>query len=135
MNNSDPTSYNYDRIYNRPKINWKKILIYVSVFFALLCILNYSLNFLMISIKIKILAFILYFIICFTLNLKNLLIFFIKIYQKFAPISIRMNCRFEPSCSNYMIMAIEKYGVISGVKKGILRIKRCNVNNGGYDYP
>ncbi|MDR0391959.1 MAG: membrane protein insertion efficiency factor YidD [Planctomycetaceae bacterium] len=45
-------------------------------------------------------------------------------------------CRFEPSCSTYMILAIKKYGVLRGILKGIWRICRCNPYcNGGYDPP
>lgn len=38
-------------------------------------------------------------------------------------------CRFYPSCSDYAIMSLEKYGVIKGVKLSINRIKRCNPQN------
>jgi len=45
-------------------------------------------------------------------------------------------CRFEPSCSEYMIQAIHKYGPIRGTAKGIWRICRCHpFNPGGYDPP
>ena len=56
-------------------------------------------------------------------------------YKAFAPMSIRGECRFEPSCSTYMIMAINKYGLIVGIFKGIRRILRCHPPNGGVDYP
>lgn len=74
-------------------------------------------------------------IIYILLSLKKILIFFIHLYQHFAPDSLRLKCRFEPSCSEYMILAIQKYGVFKGVKKGINRLKRCKVENGGYDFP
>ncbi len=67
--------------------------------------------------------------------MKKVIISFIKLYQKTAPQSLRQSCRFEPSCSNYMILAIEKYGVIKGVWLGLKRISRCRVPNGGKDYP
>ena len=35
-------------------------------------------------------------------------------------------CRMEPSCSEYMILAVEKYGVMRGIIKGIGRIFRCH---------
>ncbi|KMT63982.1 membrane protein insertion efficiency factor YidD [Catenovulum maritimum] len=35
-------------------------------------------------------------------------------------------CNFSPTCSEYTAQAIEKYGVLSGVKLGIKRICRCN---------
>jgi len=59
----------------------------------------------------------------------------ILLYQKIAPKRIREACRFEPTCSNYMIMAIEKYGSIKGFWLGLKRLTRCHYPNGGYDYP
>ena len=43
-------------------------------------------------------------------------------------------CRFEPSCSQYMIDAVRKHGVARGVWRGVKRIGRCNpLGRGGYD--
>ncbi|MCL2154023.1 MAG: membrane protein insertion efficiency factor YidD [Leptospirales bacterium] len=56
-------------------------------------------------------------------------------YQKIAPKRIRESCRFEPTCSNYMIMAIKKYGSSKGSLMGFKRLLRCHYPNGGYDYP
>lgn len=67
--------------------------------------------------------------------LRYFLIGLVLLYKAFAPISVRGRCRFEPTCSTYMIMAIKKYGVLVGVIKGIRRIFRCKPPNGGVDYP
>lgn len=56
-------------------------------------------------------------------------------YKAFAPLSMRGECRFQPSCSTYMIMAINRYGLVIGITKGIRRILRCKPPNGGVDYP
>ena len=56
-------------------------------------------------------------------------------YKAFAPLSVRDRCRFEPTCSTYMIMAIKKYGLFIGVYKGIRRILRCRPPYGGVDLP
>ncbi|MBE5745144.1 MAG: membrane protein insertion efficiency factor YidD [Clostridiales bacterium] len=56
-------------------------------------------------------------------------------YKAFAPLSVRSRCRFQPTCSTYMIMAIQKYGFAFGVYKGIRRLLRCKPPNGGVDYP
>jgi putative membrane protein insertion efficiency factor len=45
-------------------------------------------------------------------------------------------CRFEPSCSEYMIQSVRKYGPILGVCRGVRRISQCHPwNAGGYDPP
>ena len=58
----------------------------------------------------------------------------IKAYQKTISRLIPPVCRFTPSCSQYMIDAIEKKGLMRGVAKGIGRILRCNPYfPGGHD--
>lgn len=43
-------------------------------------------------------------------------------------------CRFRPTCSEYAISALEKYGFIKGGFKAVWRIMRCNPwNKGGWD--
>ena len=66
---------------------------------------------------------------------KNFLIGTVLMYKAFAPLHIRHRCRFTPTCSTYMIMSIQKYGIVYGVIKGIKRIRRCTPPNGGEDYP
>jgi putative membrane protein insertion efficiency factor len=45
-------------------------------------------------------------------------------------------CRFEPSCSEYFIQAVHKYGPLRGACKGAWRIFRCNpFSQGGFDPP
>ena len=60
----------------------------------------------------------------------------VRVYQfTLSPIFGRQ-CRFRPTCSNYMIEAVEKYGAFRGTLKGIWRILRCNpLARGGYDPP
>ena len=69
------------------------------------------------------------------ISLGNILIYLIKVYQKKAPERLRSSCRFEPTCSNYTIMAIKKYGALKGSILGAKRIMRCHYPNGGKDYP
>jgi uncharacterized protein len=60
----------------------------------------------------------------------------VRLYQWTLSPWLGKNCRFYPSCSAYMIQAIEKYGVVRGVWKGIARIGRCHpFHPGGYDPP
>ncbi len=45
-------------------------------------------------------------------------------------------CQFYPSCSEYSVRAIERYGVVRGVGKGIWRVFRCHPwSSGGVDEP
>lgn len=67
--------------------------------------------------------------------LKAFLIGLVLVYKAFAPMSLRRSCRFTPTCSTYMIMAINKYGILIGVAKGLHRLFRCKPPNGGVDYP
>jgi len=67
--------------------------------------------------------------------LRRFIIGVVLVYKAFAPIDVRRQCRFTPTCSTYMIMAVKKYGIIIGIIKGIRRILRCKPPNGGVDYP
>jgi len=64
------------------------------------------------------------------------LILSIRVYQRtFGPLLGNV-CRFEPSCSRYMIESLRKYGLLRGLAKGIRRICRCHPwNPGGFDPP
>lgn len=53
------------------------------------------------------------------------LITLIKIYQWVISPMLPKTCRFYPSCSNYMILAIREWGVFRGVWLGLKRICRC----------
>ena len=66
--------------------------------------------------------------------MKNVLIAMIKLYQK-TPLSSHNMCKFQPTCSNYAIVAIKEYGSLKGTYLSIKRILRCNPFNKkcGYD--
>lgn len=58
--------------------------------------------------------------------LKNIFIFPVKVYQwVFSPL-LGKNCRFEPTCSHYMIQSIEEWGPIKGIYLGFRRISKCH---------
>jgi putative membrane protein insertion efficiency factor len=66
----------------------------------------------------------------------GLLVGLIRVYQWTLSPLLGPACRFEPSCSRYMIGALKKYGVVRGASKGIGRVCRCHPwNAGGYDPP
>ena len=69
--------------------------------------------------------------------MKKLLIKSIECYQRnISPYVEQKNirCKYYPTCSEYTIQAIEKYGCIQGGYYGAKRIIRCNpFSKGGYD--
>lgn len=68
--------------------------------------------------------------------IKSFLIKMIRGYQKYMSpyLSHFASCPYTPSCSNYAIEAIEKYGAIKGTRLAIWRVLRCNpFSKGGYD--
>lgn len=69
------------------------------------------------------------------LRLKQVILWLILIYQKYAPEHVRKACVFEPTCSEYMYRAICKYGLVAGILRGIGRLLRCHEPNGGKDEP
>ena len=69
--------------------------------------------------------------------MKKGLIYLIKGYQKLISPLLKqrgVECKYYPSCSEYMKQAIEKYGSIKGIYLGVKRLLRCHpFSKGGYD--
>jgi putative membrane protein insertion efficiency factor len=64
------------------------------------------------------------------------LIGLVRLYQIFLSPIFGGRCRFYPSCSEYFILSVKKYGAIKGAFRGVWRILRCHpFHPGGYDPP
>lgn len=115
----------------RPKINYMKpiiaFLVYVAQLVGLIFI-PYSNGWIMALVLVA------YSLIYFSFIAKRTIIWMVHLYQNKASDETRLRCSMEPSCSVYMILAVQKYGVIRGVIKGIRRLKRCG-DESGVDYP
>lgn len=59
-------------------------------------------------------------------SLKRTAISLIHDYQVNLSAKINTKCLFEPSCSNYALDAIQKYGLLKGVSKSLFRLLKCN---------
>ncbi|MDR1998195.1 MAG: membrane protein insertion efficiency factor YidD [Candidatus Margulisbacteria bacterium] len=68
--------------------------------------------------------------------LKKLAVCLIRVYQFFSRRLPGKACRFYPTCSEYMLLSIEKYGLADGIWRGLKRIARCHPGSpGGVDLP
>ncbi len=65
-----------------------------------------------------------------------ILIVMIRLYQITLSPLLGQACRFEPTCSRYMVESLRKYGLLRGVARGLRRVSRCHPwDPGGYDPP
>ena len=67
--------------------------------------------------------------------MKKTVLFLIRFYQRWlSRLKGKPCCRVYPTCSSYMLGAVERFGVIRGIWLGLLRILRCNpLFKGGLD--
>jgi putative membrane protein insertion efficiency factor len=66
--------------------------------------------------------------------LRKIFILPVRLYQYFISPWFGGNCRFQPTCSEYTIQAINEWGVLKGTWLGIRRISKCHPWGGhGYD--
>lgn len=137
--------YVLERPLVRPNTSYKKAALCVSLFLVANCgatiLLYYLIRWLGISSILPqsidrfyakhhttfvILLTLLQFFIGGVIALKPALIGAIRLYQRYAPERVRRKCLFKPTCSEYAILAIEKYGVIRGLYKSYIRLfKKC----------
>ena len=67
-------------------------------------------------------------------SIRNIMIHMIRLYQKYISPMKRTKCPYIPTCSQYGLEAIEKYGALKGGLLAVWRILRCNpFSHGGYD--
>lgn len=107
----------------RPSINIFNTSIIVIIYFLIGIVLFFLSSLFFYSYE-SVFLIIYYSLVMFFFR-KSILIFLIRLYQYKAPANVRAKCVQIPNCSEYMIIAIKKYGIINGVKKGIERVKRC----------
>ena len=133
----------YDRKLVRPQINWWKAGTFVGCL-LLVCIITAAALFevmmgysgsrnkydIVIYLLLGESAMSLECIFCSQI----IAVWIIKIYQRYASAQTRLRCCYIPSCSEYAILAIKKYGAFYGGYKAVCRIDRCGTY-GGIDYP
>ena len=66
--------------------------------------------------------------------MKRVLLAMIRFYQRYISPGLPPRCRYIPTCSQYALEAIEKYGALKGSYLAMRRILRCHpFHKGGYD--
>lgn len=66
--------------------------------------------------------------------MKSFVIYLIKLYQKLISPAFPSRCRFYPTCSEYAVQALEKYGFFKGIWLALKRVLKCHpFHPGGYD--
>ena len=115
----------------RPKISIVKPLLVVFIYALLFCFI-FMIPFA--AAWMKPLALVVYSIVYAMCIARGTIIWIVRVYQRLAPTDTRLKCAFEPSCSEYMILAVKKHGALRGGYKGIRRMFRCGDEN-GIDFP
>ena len=119
----------------RPEINIIRIIRYSVLFVCAVAICTFVTSLLLRNFHVF-LILLGYTILGLALIAKRIIIGIVRIYQHYAPEEIRRKCLFKPTCSEYMILALKKYGLIKGLYKGIYRMFfRCCGSLYSIDYP
>lgn len=135
----------YQRELYRPNINFKKAFLIICITIAITTFISCAVS--KYFIKMNICGFnsknswqafldvyIVLQLVVILITFKYIMIWFIRIYQRYAKAETRLRCCYTPSCSEYAILALKKYGVFIGGIKAIRRLLRCG-SSGGIDYP
>lgn len=66
--------------------------------------------------------------------MKSIVVGLIRIYQRYVSPFTPPSCRYVPTCSQYAVESVSKYGVLKGLWLATKRISRCHpFHEGGYD--
>ena len=66
--------------------------------------------------------------------MRRVVVALLQFYKRAISPILPPMCRFEPTCSVYMMEAVAKYGVTRGIWLGVRRLSRCHpFNPGGWD--
>jgi len=66
--------------------------------------------------------------------MRELLIVALRLYKRWLSPLLPSACRFHPTCSEYMLKAIERYGPLRGIWLGTKRLGKCHpFHQGGFD--
>ncbi len=131
----DPRSWGYRRQLIRPPVCWWKVLLGALLPLGAAMVLYVGMKKAELPTLAAAAVITVLLVLWMVLRARAAVLKLIGIYQHCAPAWVRERCRFEPSCSVYMQLCIQRYGLLKGMWRGINRLKRCNVRGGGIDWP
>ncbi|MDX1979726.1 MAG: membrane protein insertion efficiency factor YidD [Bryobacteraceae bacterium] len=66
--------------------------------------------------------------------MRDLVVALLRLYKRWLSPLLPSACRFHPTCSEYMMEAVSRHGVVRGVWKGLKRLSKCHpFHEGGFD--
>jgi len=66
--------------------------------------------------------------------MRGLTVAVLRVYKRFISPMLPSTCRFHPTCSEYMMEAVQRYGTARGILLGLRRLSKCHpFHEGGYD--
>ena len=66
--------------------------------------------------------------------MQELVVGVLRLYKRWLSPLLPSACRFEPTCSEYMMQAVARHGVARGIMLGTRRLLRCHpFHQGGFD--
>jgi putative component of membrane protein insertase Oxa1/YidC/SpoIIIJ protein YidD len=112
----------------RPKMHFARSILTVLIYLSLGVVLSVIVSNIAIEwggIYLPLFSPIFFYGLCVFIKRRSIVIWVIRFYQFRAPANVRVKCVLLPSCSDYMILAIGKYGLVKGIRKGIDRLRWC----------
>lgn len=123
----------------RPKTNIVTALKYLLLLEILIIALTYCFVYLFLWFGVSLsfsVAYSLTSIVVFIVRLKKICIISVELYQHYASDETRSRCTLKPSCSEYTILALKRYGILKALHKSYHRLfKTCNGAVYRIDYP
>ena len=136
LNVSKLTEYQNKRIINRPPTTIKTALAKMIFFVISVTVISLIIRFLTRNLNIGFCGILIVTLFLSVLVFaKRILILSIELYQHYASDEVRRRCVCKPSCSDYAIMALNKYNTFKAIYLIYSRLERCYGSELIIDYP
>ena len=110
----------------RPPVTYKKVITWTLIIILVSIVLSVLLQNILYAFGFflpKLMFYFSFYLIELLILIRPLAITIIKLYQHYAPEEVRRRCLLKPTCSEYAILAIKKYGTLIGIIKTWRRLQ------------